>query len=58
MNGGIAFVTGGSGFLGSNLIKYLRSHDYQVRALARSQKAAEVIESQGIHIENEVVTQL
>jgi nucleoside-diphosphate-sugar epimerase len=38
-----AFVTGGSGFVGRNLITALRTHGDIVRALARSQSAAEQV---------------
>lgn len=37
------FVTGGSGFVGRNLIAALRDRGYRVRALARSQRAAETV---------------
>jgi nucleoside-diphosphate-sugar epimerase len=36
-----AFVTGGSGFIGGALIERLRSEGVDVRALARSERAAE-----------------
>jgi nucleoside-diphosphate-sugar epimerase len=42
-----AFVTGGSGFLGRNLIAALRRHGFEVRALARSPKAAEAVSALG-----------
>jgi NAD(P)-dependent dehydrogenase (short-subunit alcohol dehydrogenase family) len=35
----VAFVTGGSGYLGRNLIRYLGASGYQVNALARSPQA-------------------
>ncbi|HYN91560.1 MAG TPA: NAD-dependent epimerase/dehydratase family protein, partial [Thermoleophilaceae bacterium] len=35
-----AFVTGGSGFIGGALIERLRSEGWDVRALARSERAA------------------
>jgi uncharacterized protein YbjT (DUF2867 family) len=35
-----AFVTGGSGFVGRNLIRHLKAHGDSVRALARSDAAA------------------
>jgi nucleoside-diphosphate-sugar epimerase len=38
-----AFVTGGSGFLGRNLIPYLREHGWTVRALARSDAAQQSV---------------
>ncbi len=38
-----AFVTGGSGFVGRNLIAGLRAGGYSVRALARSDAAAEQV---------------
>ncbi len=36
-----AFVTGGSGFIGGRLIERLRAEGWDVRALARSDAAAE-----------------
>jgi nucleoside-diphosphate-sugar epimerase len=42
-----AFVTGGSGFIGGRLIERLRSDGHSVRALARSEAAAERIRSHG-----------
>jgi nucleoside-diphosphate-sugar epimerase len=42
-----AFVTGGSGFIGRNLIPYLIQHGYQVKALARSQPAREAVSGVG-----------
>ena len=44
---GTAFVTGGSGFIGGRLIARLRANGHGVRALARSDQAAERIRSQG-----------
>ena len=41
------FITGGSGYLGRNLIKTLRLNGHTVHALTRSKKAAEVVESLG-----------
>lgn len=41
------FVTGGSGFVGQNLIHMLVEQGYQVKALARSEKAIQTIESLG-----------
>ena len=43
----IAFVTGGSGFVGGRLIERLRSDGHSVRALARSDRAAETVRSRG-----------
>lgn len=43
----VAFVTGGSGFLGRSLIAYLVDHGVAVRALARSAAAIEVVRSRG-----------
>jgi nucleoside-diphosphate-sugar epimerase len=42
-----AFVTGGSGFIGGRLIERLRARGGEVRALARSESAAERIRSRG-----------
>jgi nucleoside-diphosphate-sugar epimerase len=43
----VAFVTGGSGFIGGRLIERLRSDGHTVRALARSDSAAEKIRARG-----------
>ena len=42
-----AFVTGGSGFVGAALIERLRSEGWEVRALARSERAAERVRKLG-----------
>ncbi|HEX6585039.1 MAG TPA: NAD-dependent epimerase/dehydratase family protein, partial [Thermoleophilaceae bacterium] len=42
-----AFVTGGSGFVGGALIERLRREGWEVRALARSERAAERVRSLG-----------
>ncbi len=42
-----AFVTGGSGFVGGSLIKSLVERGWQVRALARTEKAAQVVAALG-----------
>ncbi len=42
-----AFVTGGSGFVGRNLIKALRAQGIEVRALVRSNTAMETVSSIG-----------
>jgi nucleoside-diphosphate-sugar epimerase len=42
-----AFVTGGSGFIGGALIERLRREGWDVRALARSDRAAERVRSLG-----------
>ena len=42
-----AMVTGGSGFLGGELIRQLRAQDVEVMALARSEKAADRVRSLG-----------
>jgi nucleoside-diphosphate-sugar epimerase len=42
-----AFVTGGSGFIGRALIDRLRAEGWDVRALARSDAAAEKVREQG-----------
>ena len=41
------FVTGGSGFVGRNLIRELVRKGYSVRALARSDKSAKIVEDLG-----------
>ncbi len=46
----IAFVTGGSGFLGGRLIRALQAHGDSVRALARSERAIRVLEPLGVEI--------
>ncbi len=43
----VAFVTGGSGFIGGRLIERLRADGHAVRALARSEAAAGRIRSRG-----------
>ncbi|WP_394848934.1 NAD-dependent epimerase/dehydratase family protein [Pendulispora brunnea] len=43
----VAFVTGGSGFVGRALISYLVARGQEVRALARSGKAAESVRAAG-----------
>lgn len=42
-----AFVTGGSGFIGGRLLSRLRDEAWTVRALARSDRAAEAVAAQG-----------
>jgi nucleoside-diphosphate-sugar epimerase len=42
-----AFVTGGSGFIGGRLIKRLRSEGWDVRALARSERARDRVRQLG-----------
>jgi len=42
-----AFVTGGSGYLGRNLIRHLRSRGDEVRALARSRQAIDTVTQLG-----------
>ena len=42
-----AFVTGGSGFVGRNLIRRLRADGVQVAALARSEAARRTVEAAG-----------
>jgi nucleoside-diphosphate-sugar epimerase len=42
-----AFVTGGSGFIGGRLIERLRAEGLEVRALARSDRAAEAVAQRG-----------
>ena len=43
----VAFVTGGSGFIGARLIERLRADGHEVRALARSKAAADKIRERG-----------
>lgn len=43
------FVTGGSGFVGRNLIRELRRRKIKVRALVRNEQAQEMLESMGAH---------
>ena len=43
----VAFVTGGSGFIGGRLIERLRSDGHAVKALARSDAAADRIRARG-----------
>lgn len=43
----VAFVTGGSGFLGRNLIPYLVAHGWRVKALGRSDGALKAVQSVG-----------
>ncbi|MBV8998781.1 MAG: NAD-dependent epimerase/dehydratase family protein [Solirubrobacterales bacterium] len=43
----VAFVTGGSGFIGGRLIERLRADGHTVRALARSEDAAARIRARG-----------
>ena len=43
----VAFVTGGSGFVGGALIERLRREGWDVRALARSERAAERVRELG-----------
>ena len=44
---GTAFVTGGSGFVGGRLIERLVRDDWTVRALARSDRAADAVRTRG-----------
>jgi uncharacterized protein YbjT (DUF2867 family) len=42
-----AFVTGGSGYVGRNLIRHLVARGDKVRALARSESAAQLVQALG-----------
>ena len=44
---GAVFITGGSGFIGGRLIERLRGEGHDVRALARSEAAAESVRARG-----------
>src|SRR5689334_7537644 len=50
MNERRAFVTGGSGFVGRNLIPALTGAGWEVRALARSDAAARAVEGVGAQV--------
>lgn len=41
------FITGGSGFIGRNVLRALRTHGVSVKALARSERSAEIVRSLG-----------
>lgn len=43
----IAFVTGGSGYVGRNLIRYLVKKNWKIRAMARSSKSAQAVRELG-----------
>lgn len=43
----VAYVTGGSGFVGRNLIRHLKARGDTVRALARSEAAAQAVKASG-----------
>jgi len=43
----VVFVTGGSGFVGRNLIPLLVSEGYKVKALARSERSSDIVRALG-----------
>ncbi|MFQ6070344.1 MAG: NAD-dependent epimerase/dehydratase family protein [Candidatus Aminicenantales bacterium] len=45
-----AFVTGGTGFIGSNLIDYLLEKDFEIFALVRNPQNLKWLEAKNIHI--------
>ncbi len=49
LNGKIVFITGGSGYVGRNLIRMLVKQGASVRALARSSKSERVVKELGAH---------
>ena len=44
------YVTGGTGFLGKNLIKYLISQNHSVRSLVRKTSKTEELKSLGVEL--------
>lgn len=52
------FVTGGSGFVGQHIIPILLAHEYEVFALARSDKSAKFVETLGARAVRDDLTQL
>src|SRR5690625_1294981 len=47
LNGKTVFITGGSGYVGRNLIRTLIREGANVRALARSQESADIVRALG-----------
>ena len=53
-----AFVTGGSGFIGRNIVAKLVDRGYEVRALVRSPESAAILSPLGVHLVRGDVTDI